>query len=184
MNHARRKPRVEDKGKAVGRLEIPDEERANLKRGPKVLDTEESVVFTRDYVQTLIDGANVQAVSISSITQSSTGVVDEPPPPFTEHAEPPSLTDELDLAKMKLTSEGQAQTDIPDTEDIISLAETDLPSTSIADDPAELGTNVGLWSPLKEDDSTLWLPISTSNSLETQKQIDATCYTAIHQNPL
>ncbi|KAF7508634.1 hypothetical protein GJ744_009026 [Endocarpon pusillum] len=134
----------------------------------------ESAVFTRDYVQTLIDGANVQAVSISSITQSSTGVVDEPPPPFTEHAEPPSPTDELDLAKMKLTSEGQAQMDIPGTEDIISLAETDLPSTSIADHPAELGTNVGFWSPLKEDDSTLWLPISTSNPLETQKQIDAT----------
>jgi hypothetical protein len=150
----------------------------------------ESVVFTREYVQTLIDGTNVQAVSISSITQSSAGFVDEPPPPFSEHAEPPSSTEEPiekagltmdpsltakpDLAKTGLTPEGQAQTDTPNTEDMISLAETDLPSTSTAYHPAELGTNVGLWSPLKKDDSTLWLPTSTSTLLETQKQIDAT----------
>ena len=141
-------------------------------------------------MQTLIDGANVQAVPISSITHSSAGIVDEPSPPFTEHAEPPSSTEEPiekagltvdpllkakpDLAKMRLTPEGQAQMDTPNTEDIISLAETDLPSTSIPDHPAELGTNVGLWSPLNKDDSTLWLPTSTLTPLETQKQIDAT----------
>lgn len=75
---------------------------------------------------------------------------------------------------MRLTSEDQGQMDTPDTEDIISLAETDFPSTSIADHPAELGTNVGLSSPLKKDNSTLWLPISRSTPSETKKQIDAT----------
>jgi hypothetical protein len=150
----------------------------------------ESAVFTREYVQTLIDGANVQAVSISSITQSSAGIVDKPPPPFTEHAEAPfsteesiekagltadpSLTAKPDLAKTGLTPEGQAQMDTANTEDMISLAETDLPSTSTADHPAELGTNERLWSLPKKDDSTLWLPTSTSTPLETQKQIDAT----------
>lgn len=141
-------------------------------------------------MQILINEANVQAVSISSIARSLAGIADEPPPPFTEHAVPPSSTKEpikkpvsamdlspiakLEVTKVGLAPEGQARTDTPNTEDMISLAETDLPSTSTADHQAELEVNIGLRSPLKIDDSTLWLPTSTSTPSVTQKQVDAT----------
>lgn len=143
-------------------------------------------------MQKLIDGANVQAVSISSITQNSVGVVDDPPPPFTKHAQLPSSTDESiektglsvdpsltakpDLAKTGLAPDSQvrAQVNALNIEDMIPLAEADLPSTTTADHRAGLGTDVRLWSPPEKDDSTLWFPNSTSTPSEIQEQVDAT----------
>lgn len=143
-------------------------------------------------MQKLIDGANVQAVSISSVTQQSASVIDDPPPPFTEHANPPSSTKEPikkaglsvdpsptakhDLAPTQLTPEGQlrAQMDSPNYEDMISLAETDMPSTTLAENRAVLGAHAGLHPSPENDDSTLWRPISTPNSSESRRQVDAT----------
>ena len=84
-------------------------------------------------MQTLIDAANVKAVSIFSITIGSAGDVDEPPPAFTEHTtrpfpvaeligetEPtvdPSLAVTSDMEKTKLTPQGDVETSTTETED-------------------------------------------------------------------
>lgn len=149
-------------------------------------------MYTSIHVERLTDTASVQAVAISSITQSSVDIGNEPPPPFTENADSsssaegpieragltvyPPLIARPDSASMGLTAEGQVkdEMDIPNTEDMISLAENDLPSITTAAHRGELGTNAELWSPLTKDDSTLWLPISTSAPLETSPQVDIT----------
>ena len=141
-------------------------------------------------MQTLIDETNVKAVSISSITQSSTGVIDDLPSSFTEDAEPPSstkrsiekgrlsvdssLTTKADLAKTGLTPEGQskARIDTPYPEDMISLAGTDMLSTTIADHRTGPGSDVGLRPSQENDDSTLWLPTSIPTGSKTKKQRD------------
>lgn len=112
-------------------------------------------------MQTLIDGANVQAISITSITQSSVTNSNEPPPPFTELPEPPPS--QVIVTTRSTEVAGQAG----EGEDVIALAENDLPSTS---DPAAntaTDSNDGLWSPLTKHVSDLWQPTSTPMPPET-----------------
>ncbi|KAJ9503872.1 hypothetical protein H2202_001011 [Exophiala xenobiotica] len=145
----------------------------------------ESAVFTREYVQILMNGANVQAVSISSITQSSNAVSDEPPPPFAEHAEPTVSSD--DTTGVAATSSSsvaptnskttesttESTTEGQSPEDMIALAENDLPATPGSDRKGEPDTDEGLWSPLTKYVSNLWQSPSIASPIGIQGDITA-----------
>lgn len=136
----------------------------------------------------MIDEANVQATSISSITQNPVDVTDEPPPPFTEHAESSDVTNELldkfgpstksvladtpGIVKMVTTLESQdkVQIDALHAEDLISLAETEPRSTATMGEQPALETSAGLWSPPVKENSILWLASSPKASSGTSKK--------------
>ncbi|KIW61705.1 hypothetical protein PV05_01795 [Exophiala xenobiotica] len=142
----------------------------------------ESAVFTREFVQTLMNGANVQAVSISSITQSSNGEVDEPPPPFAEHAEPTSSNDKttgVAITTSSLAAPANSKTKKSTTEDqgraedMVALAENDLPATPGSGEAGEPDTDEGLWSPLTKYVSNLWPSPATASPAGMEGEIAA-----------
>jgi hypothetical protein len=136
-------------------------------------------------VQILMNGANVQAVSISSITQSSNAVPDEPPPHFAEHAE--SMLSSDDTTGVAATSSSsvaptnskttesttESTTEGQSPEDMIALAENDLPATPGSDRKGEPDTDEGLWSPLTKYVSNLWQSRSTASPIGIQGDITA-----------
>ncbi len=139
-------------------------------------------MFTREFVQTLMNGANVQAVSISSITQSSNGEVDEPPPPFAEHAEPTSSNDKttgVAITTSSLAAPANSKTKKSTTEDqgraedMVALAENDLPATPGSGEAGEPDTDEGLWSPLTKYVSNLWPSPATASPAGMEGEIAA-----------
>ncbi|KIW87458.1 uncharacterized protein Z519_11780 [Cladophialophora bantiana CBS 173.52] len=122
----------------------------------------ETALFTIEDVKHLIAAANVQAIAVSSIAHSGVETANELPPPFSEHAELPIRPAELiqeagatvdrlptaypDPAKVEVAPESRTQLHTQDTDDLISLAETELPPTVMTGYPAGVGTGAKLLS--------------------------------------
>ncbi|EXJ74793.1 uncharacterized protein A1O5_01489 [Cladophialophora psammophila CBS 110553] len=156
--------------------------------------TTETALFTREDVKHLIAAANVQAIAISSIAHGGVDTANDLPPPFSEQAELPirpaepiqkagATVDRLPTAypgsvKVEVTPESQTQAHTQDTDDLISLVETEPPPTATTGYPAGVGTNAKLLSTLEKENSTMWLPISKLTPLQTKIKIDTPLNTA------